>query len=99
MVVSTKQLSISWHIDLNKQVSCLHVEPNTNLWETRQKRDAAHHDNAGTDGDYSDREDCAIVIDSIWYGWLYTQINNMTRGLAGISRSGWIINPESVDNT
>ena len=41
--------------------------------------------------EYSDREDCAIGIDRIRYGWLYTQISNMTRGLAGISRSGWII--------
>ena len=93
MAVSIIQLSISWHIDLNKRVSCLQW-PSTNLRETRRKRNAAHHGNIGTDRDYSDREDCAICIDGIWYEWLYTQISNMTRGFAKISRSGWIITPK-----
>ena len=91
MAVSIKLLSINWHIDSNKQVSRLHDIPNANLRGTRQKHYTKHHSNAGTDGDYSDRENCAIGIDGIRYRWLYTQISNMTRGLAGISRSGWII--------
>ena len=103
MAVSIKLLSISWDMYLNKRVSRLHDEPNTNLRETRQKRNAAHRGNAGTDGhhsstgtdgEYSDREDCAIFIDGIWYEWLYTQISNMIRGLVRISRSGWIITPK-----
>ena len=50
MAFSIKLLSINWHIDLNKWVSRLHDEPNTNLRETRQKHYAKHHSNAGTGG-------------------------------------------------
>ena len=74
-----------------KRISHLYDKPNTNLWEMRQKRNVPHHGNTGTGKEYSDREDYAIWIDDIWYGWIYTQISNKTRGLAKISRSGWII--------
>ena len=94
IAVSIKKLGINWHIDLNKQVSCLHDAPNTNPWETRQKHDATLRGNAGTDRRYSDREDCTIDIDIFWYEWLYIQISNMTWGLAVISWSGWIIAPK-----